>query len=114
MPLVLERDAPPLREDETGAVRVGNSRVLLEIVIQAFQDGSSPESIVHQYSTLTLSEVYSTIAYYLQHRESVEDYLIQREQLAASVQQRLTQVQPDLSLIRSRLLSRQKQLGQNQ
>jgi uncharacterized protein (DUF433 family) len=109
MTFVLEREAPPLREDETGAVRVGNSRVLLEIVIQSFQDGTSPESIVHQYSTLTLSEVYSTIAYYLQHRESVEAYLTRREQLAESVQQRLNQVQPDLSFIRSRLLSRQKQ-----
>ena len=35
MNLVLEREAPPLNEDETGAVRVGNSRVLLEIVIRA-------------------------------------------------------------------------------
>jgi len=29
MSLVLEREAPLLREDETGAIRVGNSRVLL-------------------------------------------------------------------------------------
>ncbi len=46
MNLVLERETPPLREDETGSVRVGNSRVLLETVIRAFQDGASPESIV--------------------------------------------------------------------
>lgn len=42
MSLVLEREAPPLREDETGAIRVGNSRVLLEVVLRAFQDGASP------------------------------------------------------------------------
>ncbi|MCY7322872.1 MAG: DUF433 domain-containing protein [Phormidesmis sp. CAN_BIN36] len=108
MSLVLEHETPPLREDETGAIRVGNSRVLLEIVIRSFQDGASPESIVHQYSTLSLSDVYTTIGYYLRHRDVVETYLNQREQLADSVEQQLSRDQPDLRLIRSRLLSQQQ------
>ncbi len=105
MNLVLEQEKPSLYEDETGAIRVGNSRVLLETVIRAFQDGVSPESIVHRYSTLSLSDVYSTIAYYLRHQDSVETYLSQREKLAESVKQRLSSIQPDLNPIRSRLLS---------
>ena len=109
MSLVLEHEAPPLREDETGAVRVGNSRVLLEIVIRAFQDGASPESIVNRYDTLSLSDVYNTIGYYLRHQDTLDAYLNQREQLAESVQQRLSSIQPDLSLIRARLLSQQNQ-----
>jgi uncharacterized protein (DUF433 family) len=106
MSLALERETPPLQEDETGAIRVGNSRVLLETVIRAFQDGASPESIVHRYSTLSLSDVYTAIGYYLRHQDAVEAYLNQREQLAESVQQRLSSIQPDLSLIRTRILSR--------
>lgn len=105
MNLVLERESPPLREDETGAVRIGNSRVLLETVVRAFQDGASPESIVHRYATLSLSDVYNTIGYYLRHQDAVEAYLVQREQLAESVQQRLSDIQPDLSAIRTRLMS---------
>ncbi len=93
MILVLECEKPPLYEDEAGAIRVGNSRVLLEIVIRAFQDGATPESIVHRYSTLSLSDVYNTIGYYLRHRDAVEAYLDQREQLAESVQRRLSSVQ---------------------
>jgi uncharacterized protein (DUF433 family) len=108
MSLVLERETPPLHEDETGAIRVGNSRVLLELVIRAFQDGTSPESIVYRYPTLLLSDVHSTIGYYLRHQNVVEAYLHQREQLAESVKQRLSSIQPDLSLIRSRLLSRKQ------
>ena len=108
MSLVLEREAPPLREDETGAIRIGNSRVLLELVIRAFQDGASPESIVQSYSTLSLSDVYLTIGYYLRHQEAIEAYLNRREQLAEVVRQKLSSVQPDMSLIRSRLLA-QKQ-----
>jgi uncharacterized protein (DUF433 family) len=108
MNLVLERETPPLSEDESGAVRVGNSRVLLETVIRAFQDGASPESIVNRYSTLSLSDIYNTIGYYLRHQDAVEAYLTQREQLAESVQQRLSIIQPNLSSIRARLLSQQK------
>lgn len=107
MSLVLECESPPLREDETGAIRVGNSRVLLEIVIRAFQDGAPPESIVQRYSTLSLSDVYITIGYYLRHRQEIEFYLNEREQLAESVRQRFSEIQPDLSLIRSRLLAQQ-------
>lgn len=108
MSLVLEQEIPPLHEDETGAIRVGNTRVLLELVIRAFQDGASPESIVQRYSSLSLSDVYLTIGYYLRHRDAVEAYLAQREQLAESVRQHLSSVQPDLSLIRSRLLAQQQ------
>jgi uncharacterized protein (DUF433 family) len=105
MSLALQQEAPPLRLEETGAIRVGNSRVLLEMIIHAFQDGASPEAIVQRYSTVTLSEVYSTIGYYLSHQDAVEAYLAQREQLAKETQQRLAQIQPDLSQIRKRLLS---------
>lgn len=105
MNIALEHGIPPLHQDSTGAIRVGNSQVLLELVIRAFQDGLSPESIVSRYSTLSLSDVYNAIAYYLRHQQMVETYLQEREQLAESVQARLTHIQPDLQMIRSRLLS---------
>ena len=105
MTLVLKSEKPPLRDDKTGAIRVGNSRVLLEIVIRAFQDGASPESIVDRYSTLTLPDTYGAIAYYLKNQDSVEEYLNRREQLAESAKQRIQNIQPDLSPIRSCLLA---------
>ncbi len=108
MNLTLEQEIPPLSEDATGAIRVGNTRILLELVIRAFQDGASAESIVQRYSSLSLSDVYLTIGYYLRHQHAVELYLDQREQLAESIRQHLSSVQPDLSLIRSRLLNQQK------
>jgi uncharacterized protein (DUF433 family) len=107
MSLILERETPPLQVDETGAIRIGNSRVLLETVIRAFQDGASPESIAHRYTTLSLADIYNTIGYYLKHQAAVKAYLNQREEMAEIVRQRLSSIQPDLSLIRSRLLSQQ-------
>jgi uncharacterized protein (DUF433 family) len=107
MNLVLECETPPFREDESGAIRIGNTRVLLELVIRAFQDGASPESIVQRYSALSLSDAYTTIGYYLRHPQEIESYVNQREQLAESVRQKLSNTQPDISLIRSRLLAQQ-------
>jgi uncharacterized protein (DUF433 family) len=75
----VQAEAPPLREDSAGALRVGDSRVLLELVVRAFQDGATPETIVQRYATLALADVYAVIAYYLRHRTEIEEYLAPRE-----------------------------------
>jgi uncharacterized protein (DUF433 family) len=98
-------EAPPLHEDADGALRIGKSRVLLELVIRAFQDGAAPETIVQRYATLALSDVYAVIAYYLRHRSEVEAYLVGRDQAAEEIQRRIESQQGDLSQIRARLLA---------
>ena len=103
MTFTVQAEAPPLREDAAGTLRVGDSRVLLELVIRAFQDGATPETIVQRYSTLSLPDVYAVVAYYLRHRSEVEGYLAQREQRAEEVRQRIENQQGDLSEIRARL-----------
>jgi uncharacterized protein (DUF433 family) len=102
----VQPEAPPLREDESGALRVGNSRVLLEIVIGEFQDGATPETIAQDYPTLSLSDVYAVIAYYLRHRDEVDAYIARYEQEADEVRQRIEKHQGDLAEIRARLLAR--------
>jgi len=84
---------------------------LLELVIRAFQDGATPETIVQRYSTLTLADVYAVIAYYLRHRSEVEDYLAWREQKAEEVGQLIESRQGDLSEIRARLIARRQLEG---
>jgi uncharacterized protein (DUF433 family) len=106
MPLITE--APPLNADGTGGLRVGGTRVLLEIVIRAFQDGATAETIVQRYPSLALSDVYSTIGYYLRHSTEVNAYLADREQQAAMVQTRVATTQPQMQAIRDRLLAQKK------
>ncbi|MCZ7567059.1 MAG: DUF433 domain-containing protein [Ardenticatenaceae bacterium] len=108
MDMVLQTEAPPLRRDDSGALRVGNSRVLLELVIRAFEDGATPETIAQQYSTTTLADIYSVIAYYLRHRPEVEAYLAEREQQADEVRRRIESRQGDMTELRNRLLARKK------
>jgi uncharacterized protein (DUF433 family) len=70
---------PYVRTDEHGVMRVGRTRVSLDSVVIAFQEGLLPESIRREYPALTLKEVRGAIAYYLANRESVEDYLRQQD-----------------------------------
>jgi uncharacterized protein (DUF433 family) len=106
MSIPIHTDSPPIREDDSGALRVGQSRVLLELVVRAFQDGSTPESIVQRYPSVTLGDVYGVIAYYFHHKADIERYLAEREQKAGEVQRRIEAGQRDLGDIRSRLLAR--------
>jgi uncharacterized protein (DUF433 family) len=111
MTFTLLAEAPPVREDAAGALRVGDSRVLLELLIRAFQDGATPEAIVQRYPTLALSDVYAVIAYYLRHRTEVEQYVATRERVAEEVARRTEGSQRDLSEIRARLLVQRQARG---
>lgn len=111
MSLVLQTEAPPLRRDSSGALRVGNSRVLLELVIRAFEDGATPETINQQYPTTSLADLYGVIAYYLRHRNEIDAYLGEREQQAREVRRRIENSQEDLAEVRRRLLARKPALA---
>lgn len=107
MNLQLQPDPVPLRIDENGACRVGKTRVLLELVIHAFQDGVTPESLVRDhYDTLELADVYAVIAYYLRHKQDVEGYLREREEDAVRVRKRIEALQPPRPGLKDDLLSR--------
>jgi len=111
MSFAVQAEAPPLHEDSDGALRVGNSRVLLELVLHAFQDGGTPEAIVQRYSTLALSDVYAVIAYYLRHRSELEAYLSGRERTAEDVRKQVESTQGDLSDVRARLDAKRQARG---
>jgi uncharacterized protein (DUF433 family) len=98
---------PPLRLDESGTLRVGKSRVPIDTVVSAYENGATPEEIVLGYDTLHLADVYAVISYYLEHREEVEAYLDRRRQHAEEVRARFEARFPT-SGIRERLLARQK------
>jgi len=107
MEMTLQAEAPPLHRDASGALRIGHSRVLLELVIWAFEDGATPEAIAQRYPTATLSDIYAVISYYLRHREDIEAYLAERDEQAEQVRQRIESQQGDLADLRERLLARQ-------
>ena len=64
-----------VQTDEHGAMRVGNTRVMLDSIVAGFQEGHSAETIQQQYPALTLEEVYGAITYYLSRTDEVNEYL---------------------------------------
>ena len=108
MEMIVRPEAPPLRRDASGALRVGQSRVLVELVLRAFQDGATPEAIAQRYAATTLSDVYAVIAHYLRHRQEVDAYLGDRERLAEEVRHRIDERQGDMADVRQRLQARQQ------
>ena len=52
MSIAFSAEPIPLSEDEHGDIRVGDCRVLLDLIVHAFDDGATPETIVQMYSTL--------------------------------------------------------------
>ena len=108
MPRSIHADAPPLRLEESGAIRVGGSRVLLEIVLGDYLAGESPEAIAESYSTLDLADVHATIAYYLRHRAEVDEYLAQRDRLGEEVMAKIATGQGDLGELRQRIRAARK------
>jgi uncharacterized protein (DUF433 family) len=68
----------PLRVDEGGVVRVGKSRVSLDLIVEQYENGMTPEDMVRAYDTLVLSDVHDVIAYYLRNHSEVRAYLERR------------------------------------
>jgi uncharacterized protein (DUF433 family) len=85
----LQADPLPLRTEEDGGIRVGDTRVHLEILMAEYKKGRTPEDIVRSYDTLKLADVYAVIAYYLRHTEEVEAYLARRDQEADALYEKL-------------------------
>jgi uncharacterized protein (DUF433 family) len=106
MTFLLTSEAPPLRVDQSGAVRVGKTRVLFVLVIRAFQKGATPEEIVRIYETLDLADTYSAVAYYLRHRDEVEQYLEEYDQQAEEIRLKIEEQQGSQVGMRDRLLRR--------
>ena len=106
MTMVVTAEVPPLVADASGVFRVGKTRVTLDTVVGAFQDGATAEEIAEQYPALSLGQVYAVIAYYLAHTADVTDYLRYREQRAAEVRQANERLF-NPSGLRARLSSRQ-------
>src|SRR5436190_19957689 len=104
--LPIHTEVSPLREDEGGVVRVGKSRITLDLIVEQYENGMTPEDMVRAYDTLVLADVHAVIAYYLRHHDEVRDYLKRRAEEAASLRARIEGERPRVSC--EELLARQR------
>ena len=107
--VLLHTDPSPLRVDETGTIRVGSSRVTLDVLLADYLNGISPEEIVRQLDTLTLADVHGAIAYYHRHRADVDAYLKRRDDDANELRQQIEAAEPDRTKQKAELMARMAQ-----
>lgn len=105
-------DYSPLTEMH-GVLRVGRTRVALELVLHHFNNGSSPEEIVESFPSLTLSDVYATVALYLRHKKEFDDYVAEQDRKAKEVMAQV-EAQYPLGEVRETILKRWEQLKEQQ
>jgi uncharacterized protein (DUF433 family) len=105
MSLTIDTEPMPLQADADGVVRVGGTRVTLDTIVIAFQQGAAAEEIAEQYPTVMLSDIYAAIAYYLRHRAEVEAYIEEGKQHGDALRQK-HEAKCDRQGIRDRLLAR--------
>lgn len=107
MTLSLQSPPVPLRTDEDGIVRVANTRVTLDTIVQAFHQGATAEEIAQQYSAISLADIYAVIGFYLSQRQQVDAYLFERAQLAQQIREK-NEARFSPNGVRERLLSRKQ------
>jgi uncharacterized protein (DUF433 family) len=101
----------PLVYGEDGTIRIRGSRVTLDSIIHAFQQGATAEQIQDSFSSVTLGDIYGAIAYYLEHRARVDAYLTRQEQAAQEARQMHAQ-RPEVIAFRERIRLRRRDVGQ--
>ena len=89
MTITLVADPLPLRVDETGVIRVGQSRITLDVLLQYWRLGMSPHEITRGLDTLSLADVHGALAYYYRHQSEMDDYLRRREEEAEKLRQEI-------------------------
>lgn len=95
----------PLVESEDDVIRVANTRVRLDTVVYAFNEGYTAEEIVSQYPVLDLTDVYAVVAYYLGNKAIVDQYIAERAERGASIRREI-EAKPEYQAFRQQLLNR--------
>ncbi len=98
--------AVPLREEPKGVFRVGQSQVLLELVLRAFKAGTPLEAIVESYDTLKLADLYAVMSRYLAAPAPFEEYLRLRDDAGVETRRKIEEFQGPQGDLRTVLLAR--------
>ena len=97
---------------EEDVIRIRGNRIDIEIVLEDYLAGASPEEILLRYPTLNLEKIHATILYYLAKKEEVEAYLERVRRLdEAAEQEQLRNPSPFIVELRERLAKASQKLS---
>ena len=97
-------------EQRDGGYYVAGTRVSLDSLVYGFRSGESPETIQQQFPSLSLEQVYGSIAFYLGHQAEVDANISEGEEQIRGLIPPLSQRKPEayhrLQRAREQLLRR--------
>ena len=108
MAFSIETQTVPIEMDAHGVMRIAGTRVTLDTVVAAFEQGATPEEITQQYPSLDLADVYLVISFYLRRRNEIIDYLAQRQRQAQIIRSE-NERRFDPHGVRDRLIARRSE-----
>jgi uncharacterized protein (DUF433 family) len=71
----LKYDPSPVQEDRQGVLRVADSRVTLDALVDLYDQGATADEIALAFESLQLHQVYAALGWYLANRPVLDDYL---------------------------------------
>lgn len=94
----------PLRVDDHGVVRMGDTRVSFDSIVYRHKQGDTPAEIHQGFPSVPLADIYAAIAYYLRNHEEAEAYLAERRAEAERIR-REVESRPENKALRAKLLA---------
>ena len=67
-------------EERHGGYYVAGTRISLDSVVYAFNEGQSPEAIQEDFPSLKRAQIYGVIAFYLDHQAEIDECLADTRQ----------------------------------
>ena len=98
----------PIMTGPDGVMRVHGTRVTLDTIVEAFNEGATAEEIAQQYPSVSLADAYQVIGFYLRHSTELESYFVQRRRESGEAR-KLNHARSSPDGIRERLLARLKE-----
>jgi uncharacterized protein (DUF433 family) len=72
-------DDVPLVQWEDGSIRVQGTRLLLAMIVTAFQQGDTPEEINDSFPSASVTQIKAVIDWYLNNQSDADAYLEEEE-----------------------------------
>src|ERR1051326_8140145 len=85
MPEALTNESLLLETGADGVIRVRGTRITLDTLWDAFNEGATAEEIAQQYPSISLADTYQTIGYCLRHPGAMNAYLARRRETIENV-----------------------------
>lgn len=79
----------PLTQDAEGTIRLRGSRATLDTLIAVFKSGHMVNQIHEGFPSLSVSQIESVIAWYLNNQADADNYLNERSTAAETLRQQI-------------------------